>query len=241
MIRTWLNEIAPIDRAALESPIGLPIDALPPSPVTSSAEIVSITLFSPSPSTIGSPHAIRAEPGNSRPNAAVEETRSGENVLVLRRLVPGTNDHPNAIYMKTMFMNFIEGVMKKEYPPELLPEKPDCSPEHFNRLRLLVDLNAEKDQNPLEQEIEHGCFFVRTPGLWIVSFADRWTVEDSHESPADNTSRLSFVVGGPDVVHVKQAECVNDKRIGGAKHPSRFRRHMLRRPHWPNGLHCSIQ
>lgn len=122
-IQNWLHEIAPIERAAPRSPIELPpCEAPPPSPATTSAEVVSLMAPPPSPAPIVTLHVSPEEPRVSEPSAAVQEIQSEKNATVLPNLVIGGDEHPNAIYMKTKMVHFIKDVMMSKFPVALWPD-----------------------------------------------------------------------------------------------------------------------
>ncbi|KAJ9118073.1 hypothetical protein QFC24_006345 [Naganishia onofrii] len=116
-INDWLHEIAPIGREALESPIDFPVETPPPSPASTGVEVVSFFVPPPSPATT---HSELQSPGS---DAAIDDSRPEKNVTIPRHhLVPGKDDHRNAIYMKSKFMEFVEGIMMREFPFELWPD-----------------------------------------------------------------------------------------------------------------------
>jgi hypothetical protein len=104
-------------------------------------------------------------------------------------------------------------------------------PEHFNQMKLLISLRDAGGHrlDYIEQDIKCGCFFIRTPGFWIASFADRWSAEDCYGSH-DNISELSFIIGAPEVLNVKETEPLNVKELTRVEQ-TRFRSHRC----------CSIQ
>jgi hypothetical protein len=116
-INDWLHEIAPIGREALESPIDFPVETPPPPPASTGVEVVSFFVPPPSPATT---YSELQSPGS---DAAIDESRPEKNVTISRHhLVPGKDDHRNAIYMKSKFMEFVEGIMMREFPFELWPD-----------------------------------------------------------------------------------------------------------------------